>query len=67
MSKLKLLTASIGLAFAASAVAAPVELYIEQNVASNAADDGTYTTEAGATIEPLKMVMCISVLMTKAG
>ncbi|GAM76045.1 hypothetical protein JCM19241_343 [Vibrio ishigakensis] len=51
MSKLKLLTASIGLAFAASAVAAPVELYIEQNVASNAADDGTYTTEAGATIE----------------
>lgn len=51
MSKLKFLAASMGLAFAASATAAPVELYIEQNIASNAADEGTYTTEAGATIE----------------
>lgn len=51
MSKLKLISASIGLAFATSAVATPVEVYIEQNLASNAADDGTYTTEAGATIE----------------
>lgn len=54
MQKLKYLAASIGMVFATTATvatAAPVEVYLEQNVASNAADNGVYSTEAGATIE----------------
>ncbi|NOH80206.1 hypothetical protein F0231_10715 [Vibrio sp. RE86] len=42
----------LSLLFASSTVFAnSTQVYIEQNVASNAADDGTYATEAGALIE----------------
>ncbi|MEZ8990514.1 hypothetical protein [Vibrio breoganii] len=51
MKKLTLLSASIAALVSATAIAAPVEVYLEQNVASNAADNGEYATEAGATIQ----------------
>ncbi|MEZ9945568.1 hypothetical protein AB4392_15750 [Vibrio breoganii] len=51
MKKLTLLSASIAALVSATAIAAPVEVYLEQNVASNAADNGDYATEAGATIQ----------------
>ncbi|MEZ9512548.1 hypothetical protein FCV87_07940 [Vibrio breoganii] len=51
MKKLTLLSASIAALVSATAIAAPVEVYLEQDVASNAADNGDYVTEAGATIQ----------------
>ncbi|MFA0475868.1 hypothetical protein AB4565_14455 [Vibrio breoganii] len=51
MKKLTLLSASIAALLSATAIAAPVEVYLEQDVASNAADNGDYVTEAGATIQ----------------
>ncbi|GEA51972.1 hypothetical protein VIN01S_27760 [Vibrio inusitatus NBRC 102082] len=51
MKKLSVLSASIAALLSTTAIAAPVEVYLEQNVASNAADNGDYATEAGATIQ----------------
>ncbi|GEM78032.1 hypothetical protein [Vibrio superstes] len=51
MKKLTVLSASIAALLSTTAIAAPVEVYLEQDVASNAADNGDYVTEAGATIQ----------------
>ncbi|MDN2481684.1 hypothetical protein QWJ08_09785 [Vibrio agarivorans] len=37
--------------FSGAAIAAPVEVYIEQELSSNATDESIYTTEAGAVID----------------
>ncbi|WP_264404458.1 hypothetical protein ACPSL3_05110 [Vibrio owensii] len=37
--------------FSAGAFATSTQVYVEQNIASNAADDGVYSTEAGALID----------------
>ncbi|AXY03470.1 hypothetical protein [Vibrio alfacsensis] len=49
MNKLRLLPLTLA-CLSTSVFASNAQVYIEQNIASNAADQGTYTTEAGATI-----------------
>ncbi|MEZ9231440.1 hypothetical protein AB4259_10190 [Vibrio amylolyticus] len=50
MKKRTLIALSLSLASSA-AFASSTQVYVEQNVASNAADNGVYTTEAGALID----------------
>lgn len=50
MEKTHLLPLSIAALFSSSVFATSTQVYVEQNFASNAADDGVYTTEAGANI-----------------
>lgn len=50
MKKRNLITLSLSL-LSATAFANSTQVYVEQNVASNAADDGIYSTEAGALID----------------
>lgn len=50
MKKLNLIALPLTL-LSSAAFASSTQVYIEQNVASNAADNGVYTTEAGALID----------------
>lgn len=50
MNKLNLIALPLTL-LSSAAFATSTQVYIEQNVASNAADNGIYTTEAGALID----------------
>ncbi|OIQ26452.1 hypothetical protein [uncultured Vibrio sp.] len=50
MKKRNLIALSLSLASSA-AFASSTQIYVEQNVASNAADNGVYSTEAGALID----------------